>query len=102
MWNVGKYLSKFSPDIQRDGCVPMSVRKEMNRRALIRKHEGHELNTLLSDKYLAGIAMVKTDWIESLSALCVLNPSKRMKLANRAETRSGKNCVSNENENFMI
>jgi len=89
MWSVGAMLSRLSPDVPGKSSVPLRIRKELTRRTLIRKHEDHPMSQLLSDRYLAGLAMCKKDWIDSIDILCDANPSKRIRISEASETRSG-------------
>jgi len=89
MWSVGAMLARLSPDIPGKSSVPLRIRKEWTRRTLIRKHEDHPMSQLLSDRYLAGLAMCKKDWVDAIDILCDANPSKRIRVNEAAETRSG-------------
>jgi len=83
-------LSRFSPGFDREGAVPLDVRKEFSKRALIKRYENSDLDRILSDKYCRGIALSKKEWADAIASLIVENPSKRMKLdAKNGHTRNG-------------
>ncbi|CBY22345.1 unnamed protein product [Oikopleura dioica] len=90
MWSVGNMLSRFSPGFDREGAVPLDVRKEFSKRALIKRYENSDLDRILSDKYCRGVALSKREWADVIASLIVENPSKRMKLdAKNGHTRNG-------------